>query len=744
MTRRYRGTLHFRRGKVRCQKCAAAVVENAPFCHECGAPIVRSVPSSAGETDGLRRLLASALGTQYEILRLLGRGGMGAVYLAQERALDRLVAIKVLPPDASGAPQSRDRFVREAQTAARLTHQSVVPLLTFGENNGLTYYVMGYVEGESLERRLQRLGSMAPEDVRRIMGEVAEALEYAHARGVVHRDIKPDNVLLDDSTGRAILTDFGIAKRRTSAGALTQAGMAVGTPHYMSPEQALGDSEVDGRTDIYALGVMGYRMLSGRLPFEGENIRDLMTRQVMAEPVPLRTIAPDAPADLVSVIARCLQKNPEHRWADGKELRKALMASAIGEEAYPEQAMRLKGTGTLSLVLVGITLLMSTASMLGARSQGEARLIPALVWYPLLGSLIPLAIGHVVQMMRRLGTLGLSSAQAKRLLFWLPDWASGMAPWPLVVRRPGDLWTRVPKPARVASTLVTAAILQVFPLAPMWNRLARTWSESYWTLARQIAEHGYPWWLDAVTASIVPFAALTTLAAAIAVALRWGRSAGLTARETTNVLLAPTQGQSIWSRRRFAELLLPASEGGTLTAMEPQSPPEYLRAIIATADSLTGWQRELGAEAVATARRLIRTLESVDGEMTRLSRDSDPAEVARLGQRLQAIDANAGNASPEQQEMRNLLAGQLNLAHRLAQRLNEAQARWSHLLTLLRSLWMQLADLRARATLQSSRDGGVTGEIRALCADIERRTAAEAETDRLLAGDATALSTETP
>lgn len=227
----------------------------------------------------LRAELEKAIGFQYEIIRLLGRGGMGAVYHAHERALDRPVAIKVLPPDAATTPEGRERFLREARTAARLTHPNIVPLFTFGEAAGLIYFVMGYVDGESLEQRLRRTGKLDPADASRILEQLAAALDYAHRQGVVHRDVKPDNVLLERETGNAMLTDFGIARRAAEGETLTGTGLLLGTPRYMSPEQAAGDRDIDTRSDIYALGLVGYAMLTGRPPFDGASVQEILTRR---------------------------------------------------------------------------------------------------------------------------------------------------------------------------------------------------------------------------------------------------------------------------------------------------------------------------------------------------------------------------------------------------------------------------------------------------------------------------------
>ena len=248
---------------MNCNACQAPLPEDSAFCPKCAAPVAEGAVAPA---DPLLAKLEKALGAQFEIMRLLGRGGMGAVYLARENSLDRLVAIKVLLPEAANA-ESNERFRREARTAAKLTHPNIVPLHTFGETEGMMYFVMGFVQGESLKDRIDRKGKIEPDDARRILGEVAGALHYAHQQGVVHRDIKPDNILIEDETGKPLLTDFGIAQSVASGETLTQMGTTLGTPHYMSPEQASGERDIDGRSDLYSLGIVGYQMLSGKLPF---------------------------------------------------------------------------------------------------------------------------------------------------------------------------------------------------------------------------------------------------------------------------------------------------------------------------------------------------------------------------------------------------------------------------------------------------------------------------------------------
>ncbi len=281
------------------------------------------------ETDNQRSLLEQAVSGQFEVLRLLGQGGMGSVYLARERLLERLVAIKVLRSELVHG-DARDRFIREARTAAKLTHPHIVPLYSFGQAADTLYYIMGYVEGESLEDLLKRTGRLSAAAARRALAELADVLEYAHSNGVVHRDIKPDNILIDRASGRAILTDFGIAKVDSGGATITRTGIIVGTPLYMSPEQAAGDREVDGRADLYSLGVIAYRMLTGRLPFEGKSIQDLLIKQATEAPRPIDTSAGDIPGELASAVMRCLEKDPAQRWPTAATFQRALIADPDG------------------------------------------------------------------------------------------------------------------------------------------------------------------------------------------------------------------------------------------------------------------------------------------------------------------------------------------------------------------------------------------------------------------------------
>ena len=274
--------------------------------------------------------LTQALGSAYTLEGEIGRGGMGVVFTARDERLKRQVAVKVLPPELAFREEIRLRFLREAETAARLSHPHIVPIHSVGEGpDGLVYFVMAYVDGESLAAKLKRRGRLPPDEARRIMIETADALGAAHALGIIHRDVKPDNILLEGSRGRVVVTDFGIAKAlsSTTGGAtLTGTGVAIGTPHYMSPEQAAGDREIDGRSDIYSLGVVAYQMLTGELPFHAPTVPGILLKHITEQAPLITDKRRDVPDDLGACVMRSLEKDPEDRWPTADALRRALEA----------------------------------------------------------------------------------------------------------------------------------------------------------------------------------------------------------------------------------------------------------------------------------------------------------------------------------------------------------------------------------------------------------------------------------
>ncbi len=293
----------------------------------------------------LESRLTEALGDAYTIEGEIGRGGMGVVYRARDEKLKRSVAIKVLPPELAFRTDIRQRFLREAETAARLSHPNIVPIHSVGDVNELCYFVMGLVDGESLALRLKRRNRLSIEESRRIMREAADALGAAHAQGVIHRDVKPDNILLEGTRGRVMVTDFGIAKALSSeGGTLTEAGVAIGTPAFMSPEQAAGDREIDGRSDLYSLGVVAYQMLTGELPFQAPSVPALLMKQISESPAPIDRKRPETPIELSQTVMRCLEKDPQDRWPTADALRRALETNTY--TAPPPRAGRTAKRGS--------------------------------------------------------------------------------------------------------------------------------------------------------------------------------------------------------------------------------------------------------------------------------------------------------------------------------------------------------------------------------------------------------------
>lgn len=270
---------------------------------------------------------------QYVLERELGRGGMGIVYLARDVKLDRPVAIKVLPGLLAAKGEIRERFVREARTAAKLSHPSIVPVYRADELRGVAFFVMAYVEGESLGERIRDRGALPAAEVVRWLRAVALGLGSSHAAGVVHRDVKPENILIERASGRALISDFGIARVEQSA-TLTEAGHIMGTAAYMSPEQVNGDA-LDGRSDLYSLGVVGFHALAGRLPFEASVASALLVAHATKPAPPLGSVAPEVPRELAEVIDRCLRKPRDERYATAEQLEEALAraAAAIEREA---------------------------------------------------------------------------------------------------------------------------------------------------------------------------------------------------------------------------------------------------------------------------------------------------------------------------------------------------------------------------------------------------------------------------
>jgi len=320
----------------------------------------------------------AALAGRYSLERELGRGGMGVVFLARDVALDRLVAIKLLPPAQAASPDLRERFLREARTSAKLSHPNVVPIFAVEEIGDFVFFVMGYVEGETLGNRVRRRGPLSPPAAARMLKEVAWALAYAHLRGVVHRDIKPDNILVEQDTGRALVTDFGIAFAGQPTG-LTGVGEILGTAQYMSPEQACGEP-VDGRSDLYSLGIVGFYALSGKLPFEAPSTAALLAMQITRTAPPLATVAPGIPGRLAQAIDRCLAKTPEDRFPSGEALAEAVAETTAVAKETPTPIRLWMQRGEGARMLIGVWTGFGLLAVAGAFAQGHLPSLSGLIF----------------------------------------------------------------------------------------------------------------------------------------------------------------------------------------------------------------------------------------------------------------------------------------------------------------------------------------------------------------------------
>lgn len=299
-------------------------------------------PTQSTPEAELRARVERGLAPAYELQDEIGRGGAGIVYRARDTRLKREVAVKLLPPDLAFRSDVRERFMREAETSARLNHPNIVQIYSVDERDGLAYFVMAFIEGQNLGDRVRMMGALPFTEARRLLREVADALSYAHRHGVVHRDIKPDNILLDRQSGRAMVTDFGIARAATEGDSrLTATGTAIGTPAYMSPEQCAGDRQLDGRSDLYSLGAVAYYMMTGQPPFTGPTTPVIMMKQVTEQAVPPSRLRGGVPPDLERIVMRLLEKDPANRFADGSDVVSALdgaPVTAAAQSSYPTLA----------------------------------------------------------------------------------------------------------------------------------------------------------------------------------------------------------------------------------------------------------------------------------------------------------------------------------------------------------------------------------------------------------------------
>ncbi|HLQ58719.1 MAG TPA: protein kinase [Gemmatimonadales bacterium] len=324
---------------MECLKCHTPLPNGSKFCYACGADVTGggTMGASAGGIEALMQRLQRLVEGKYKVERMLGKGGMGAVFLAHDLTLERQVAIKVLPPDISMDEHIVKRFQQEAKTSAKLDHTNIIPIYRVESEGGLNYFVMKYIEGTSLEDVLDQKQPLTIDYIQRVLWEAACALGHAHQRGVVHRDVKPANIMFDHD-GRVMLTDFGISKALQAATGFTGTGMIIGTPHYMAPEQAKGGT-VDGRADQYSMGVVAYRMLTGELPYTGDSVHTILYKHIFEEVPSAGAKRSDAPPFLTAAVSRSLSKEPDQRFATMEEF-----ATAV----WPEQPVATPKAGSAS------------------------------------------------------------------------------------------------------------------------------------------------------------------------------------------------------------------------------------------------------------------------------------------------------------------------------------------------------------------------------------------------------------
>jgi serine/threonine protein kinase len=377
-----------------CNRCHTPLPVDGRFCSNCGTPsgeIAHVCPPDP--TDELRQRLERTLAGRYQITKLLGRGGMAVVFLAQDLTLERQVAIKVLPPDMSHDAKLIPRFQQEAKTAAKLDHPNIIPIYRVESEGGLDYFVMKYVTGHSLDQLLEQ-GPLPIDQARRVLREAALALGHAHKRGIVHRDVKPANIMLE-ADGRVMLTDLGISKALEGASALTGTGTIIGTPHYMAPEQAKGQ-EVDGRADQYALAVVGHQILTGKQPFDGSS-HSILYKHVFEPPPRIFEARPDAPADLCAALDRALNKEPDKRFASMEEFAAAVSGDRTGPRTVvtapvkpvsrgaPTAPAKTARSGTLvrrSFIAAGLCVVIGGVAWAGLRTPTEMPLVAPEVRHP--------------------------------------------------------------------------------------------------------------------------------------------------------------------------------------------------------------------------------------------------------------------------------------------------------------------------------------------------------------------------
>lgn len=619
-----------------------------------------STSRANNDVDALRATLQQRLGDAYDIVSTLGVGGMGAVFLAREKALERYVAIKTLRAELANTVGGRERFRREARIAASLSHPGILPLHTFGEAGGTWYLVMGYVRGQTLAQRIHTEGRLAPDEVRRIMRALAEALEHAHQHRVIHRDIKPANVLLDIESGRALLADFGISKVLSDADALTQTGAMLGTPHYMSPEQIANSLDCDERSDLYSLGAVAYAMLTGNAPVADTSGCEPRSRRSLSNVVPIERVSPRAPADLCAVVMRCLASLPENRWPNARALRDALDRTDHSiDAALPASLREISGFGAYAVAWLCFWM----ASLGRVHSSGQRAIVI------LLALLVPLGLAlHVA----RLNSSSTRRSQLLQVAFWPPLWW-GMW-WPSILRRPGDVWNQLPLPAKfirvVMSTFtITLPVLafgyEQFALIPFSGGVETSWYVAVGAL-------------------------LLVTSISLASTFAWSSRLSLPMADVLLFLFGSTAPSAFWKRAEIMRSL--RVRKSRVREPEREIAADFVRA-------MKDLQRLSAAESAATldkpiadAEHMVGAIATLEREIAELDRDAPDAEVDRVARRLASLRAGTDSAPTEQQRaLADIVCEELALLRRIQQRRILAVNEREELFRALRSAWTNIS-----------------------------------------------------
>ena len=711
----------------------------------------------AKDAAALRARVQKAVGDSYTIESEIGRGGMAVVYAARDLKLRRTVALKVLPPDLAFRADVRARFVREAQTAAGLNHPNIVPIYAVDERDGMVFFAMSLIAGETLATRLIREPRPPLPFVENVLVQVADALAYANAAGVVHRDIKPDNILIDSETSRATVTDFGIARALEGGARLTLTGIAVGTPAFMSPEQATGDREIDGRSDVYSLGIVGYLMLAGRLPFEATSTPAMLVKHVTETPPPLRVYRPDAPAALVAVIERCLAKKPDDRWPNAAAMRDAVRSSilpnapAVPRTEHEWRAQYALGkraenwSPSLPPMPVGGTKRDFREWRREVRDQErDAKrpvLPPAAQIHRFRGEVMRNAV-----LLTGLAAINLAtSRQFPWVIFPAFGISMGMLSRYSKLREQGISFGEILSGEPSASTTALANGVDPMSLSVQqakavsnWRRHAG-WAGVFAAVAGGSLLLGVGFRAEAMMVPMFAAAAASTWNLARALfGDRWKlKRVGLTIGDALTgnweahnaVIVADARPRAVRMRERAEQLVGPAVLASKF-GIAIQSAVEDHATIKETSSKLSDADRMLVPDVDPTADALLERITAIVGSLERLERDLPNDAMTGLSERIASVEREAVNA-PDRDRRLSLLTRQQTSLHDLVQRKETLQRQMESASMALRSLRLDMVKLSALGMGALGDVTNATQEARALSKDIGRAIDAADEIRKL-------------